>query len=466
MPSGNTYNLQIGAILNTKDLEQTLKNEKAQLEKSDSTKIKYRFDDGSLRDAIKVVKQFNSEVGKIKQVQLFDPQTGKELSNNLTKVSEKLQVVEKETKSWNNDLGQLVTQVRTVDEAGQELITETVKYTNAQNQQIKTTKTLVEENGQLVQKGREVIEITKMLAETTTTTTQGFGKITDTINGVTKSYNGLITTTTKVSSNGETVVIKVSEYINEAKQAVKVTETLDAKGNHIATTQREISAATDKTNKTIRDYSGNADKATKSTNTLNWSLSDAFRRLANFYLASLPIRAFQSAITNATEIVKDFDSAITEMGKVSDYSGEQLRKYTQDLAELGVEVARTQTEMTEAATGWLKAGYSEEDAALLSKFSALLQNTADEELSAADATSILVSQLKAYHMEAEDTIKVTDIINKVSANQAVSSGDIAKGLTVASAAMSTFGNSIEQTTALLTAGTTIFQGRSQQVARG
>ena len=60
---------------------------------------------------------------------------------------------------------------------------------------------------------------------------------------------------------------------------------------------------------------------------------------------------------------------------------------------------------TTAATGWLKAGYSEEDAAKLAKYSALLQNTADEELSAADATSILVSQLKAYHMEADEAIK-------------------------------------------------------------
>ena len=466
MPSGNTYNLQIGAILNTKDLEQTLKNEKAQLEKSDSTKIKWRLDTGQLTNAIKVVKQFNSEIGKIKQVKIFDATTGKELESNLTKVSEKLRTVEKETTSWNNGLGQLVTQVRTVDEAGQELITETVKYTNAQNQQIKTTRTLVEENGQLVQRGREVIETTQMLAESTTTTNQYFGKINDTINGVTKSYDGLITTTTKVNSNGETVITKVSEYITAAGQAVKVTETLNEKGDHIATTQRQISSATDKTNKSLKDFNNSANNATKSTNSLNWSLTDAFRRLANFYLASLPIRAFQTAITDAVEVVKDFDSAITEMGKVSDYSGDKLIQYTKKLADLGTEVARTQTEMTEAATGWLKAGYSEEDAALLSKFSALLQNTADEELSASEATSILVSQLKAYHMEAEEAIKVTDIINKVSANQAVSSGDIAKGLTVASAAMSTFGNSIEQTTALLTAGTTIFQGRSQQVARG
>lgn len=111
--------------------------------------------------------------------------------------------------------------------------------------------------------------------------------------------------------------------------------------------------------------------------------------------------------------------------------------------------------MVEATTGWIKAGYSDEDAAQLARFSALLQNTADEQLSGAEATSILVSQLKAYGLEVEDAIKVTDIINKVSAEHAVSSGDISKGLTVASASMATFGNSIEATTALLTAGTTI-----------
>lgn len=122
---------------------------------------------------------------------------------------------------------------------------------------------------------------------------------------------------------------------------------------------------------------------------------------------------------------------------------------------MGTEVGRTMTQMTEATTGWLKAGYSEEDSAKLAKYSAYLQNTADEQLESSEATSILVSQLKAYHMEVDEAIKVTDILNKVSAEEAVSSGDLAKGLTQASSTMATYGNSIEETTALLTAGTTI-----------
>ena len=467
MPSGGNnggvYNLEIGATLNTSNLEQELKDKKAQLEKSNSTKIKWKFDTGNFTTAIKEINQFNSALGKLKQVKIYDAQSGNILKNDLVKINEGLQTVNTETNKWSNSLGQLVTQVRTVDNEGNTLITETTKYTTALGQQVEEVRLLDENLNQL---GNTTTKVSNLIAETTTSTSSKFGQITDTINGVTQSYNGLITTTRTVSSNGETLIKVVSEYTNAAGQAVKKTEYLNERGIHVATTQRQITEATNKASAANKNFSNSTNQAAKSANTLNWSLSDAFRRLANFYLASLPIRAFQTAITDAVQVVKDFDSAITEMGKVSDYSGEKLKSYTRNLADLGTEVARTQTEMTEAATGWLKAGYSEEDAALLSKFSALLQNTADEELSAADATSILVSQLKAYHIEAEDAIKVTDIINKVSANQAVSSGDIAKGLTVASAAMSTFGNSIEETTALLTAGTTIFQGRSQQVARG
>ena len=40
----------------------------------------------------------------------------------------------------------------------------------------------------------------------------------------------------------------------------------------------------------------------------------------------------------------------------------------------------------------------------------LYQNTADEELSAAEATSVLISQMKAFCYEADNAIHVTDAI--------------------------------------------------------
>ena len=104
--------------------------------------------------------------------------------------------------------------------------------------------------------------------------------------------------------------------------------------------------------------------------------------------------------------------------------------------------------MVEMATEFKKGGFSEQDSAQLAQLSALYQNTADEELSAAEATSVLISQMKAFGYEADNAIHVTDAINQVSENFAVSSGDIGKGLTQAGAALSTYGNSFDQTIGL------------------
>ena len=376
---------------------------------------------------------------------------------------------------YNNQEATLVTTINKRKTATGELVEEITKEDAKTGEIISKNTKLLRDEQQLTieaekrakaekEKADALDRLNNGLSSKTTTTTQGMVSQFGDTSG--QKYEAVVTTIREIDSAGKMTIKTIDEFTNAQGRLVKQMRTTDEYGKKVAQDTIEISSASKNAGSSLNNLNNSVDKTNKGLQGLNWSLSDAFRRLANFYLASLPIRAFQTAVTNAVQVVKDFDSAITEMGKVTDYSGEKLKAYTRDLADLGTEVARTQTEMTEAATGWLKAGYSEEDAALLSKYSALLQNTADEQISAADATSILVSQLKAYHMEAEEAIKVTDIINAVSAQQAVSSADISQGLTVASAAMATFGNSIEETTALLTAGTTIFQGRSSQVARG
>lgn len=108
--------------------------------------------------------------------------------------------------------------------------------------------------------------------------------------------------------------------------------------------------------------------------------------------------------------------------------------------------------MVEASTEFKKSGYSDEQSAQLAKVSSLYQNIADEQLSASEASAVLISQMKAFDIQAENSEHIIDAINETSNNFAVSSGDIGKGLTAAGAALSTYGNSFEQTIALVTAG--------------
>lgn len=424
---------------------------------------KYTNDAGQ---AVEVTKQLNKEGIQVGTTQ-------RKITQDLTNTGNALKSTSKNVDIVKNSAGEIVETIVTINEQGERLRTTITTSDNGLGRLTTTTRvyneTLQKEvslhqesvNNQV--KEQEALEQQNRLKQQLLTTTTQEEHI------ITRNNQALwatVTTTKEQTHEYGEVTTKVIQYTDALGNLVTETTKEDAQGRALAQSTKTVEQQMNKTADATNRMGNAAKNSSNGVKTLGSSFASALAQLTRFYVASLPLRAITTVISEAKSAVKDFDEAITEMGKVSDYSGEKLRKYTENLGNLGKEVARTRTEMTEATTGWLKAGYSEEDAAQLAKISSLLQNTADEEFSAAEATSILVSQLKAYHMEADEAIRVTDIINAVSAEQAVSSADIAKGLTVASASMATFGNSIEETTALLTAGTTIFQGRSQQVARG
>lgn len=410
-----------------------------------------------------VISKYTNDVGQaVEKTEQFNKigvqvaTTQRKISQDLTNTDNALKTTSKNVDIIKNSAGDIVKTIITVNEQGERLRTTITTSDNGLGRITTTTRvyneTLQKEvslhqesiNNQV--KEQEALEQQNRLKQQLLTTTKQEEQIIAR-NGTTLKAN--VTTIKEQTHEYGEVTTKIIKYKDSLGNLVTETTKEDAQGRALAqstkTVEQEMNKAADATNKM-----GNAaQNSSGKVQTLGGSFASALSQLTKFYLASLPLRAVTTIISETTEAVKEFDAAITEMGKVTDYQGEQLKKYAKDLGNLGKEVARTRTEMVEGATGWLKAGYSEDDAAQLAKYSALLQNTADEELSAADATSILVSQLKAYHMEAGEAIKITDIINKVSAEQAVSSGDIAKGLQQASSSMATFGNTIEQTTALM-----------------
>lgn len=120
--------------------------------------------------------------------------------------------------------------------------------------------------------------------------------------------------------------------------------------------------------------------------------------------------------------------------------------------------------MVESAANFRKNGFGDEESAQLARVAALLQNVADEEISAGTATDFLISQLKGFNIASEDTIHVVDAVNQVSNEFSLSSGDLVKNLGTVSAALSVGGNKFEEVLGLMTAGTEIMR-QSNKVAR-
>lgn len=66
--------------------------------------------------------------------------------------------------------------------------------------------------------------------------------------------------------------------------------------------------------------------------------------------------------------------------------------------------------MVGAATEFRKSGFGDEDAANLAVVASELQNIADDAISAGDASNYIVSQMKAFGLEASDATHIIDAL--------------------------------------------------------
>ncbi|MEG1044562.1 MAG: phage tail tape measure protein [Oscillospiraceae bacterium] len=264
----------------------------------------------------------------------------------------------------------------------------------------------------------------------------------------------------------EVVTIKVNA---EGKELSNLTKTTTGTINNLGELEKITTSVSKKNGQlasTTTSTTTSLLKMGKATKSIGADFLDTAKKVAKFGGITAIIGTFTAAVSKAVQVVGEFDNAITEFSKVSDYSREDIKGYADTLDRLGESVYKSKIEMLSAATEFKKSGFSEDDAAQLARVAGLYQNIADEELSASEASSVLISQMKAFDISASQSEHIINSINKVSNEFAVSSGDIGKGLTAAGAALSTYGNNFEEVIGLVTAGTEIFHGKSQQVARG
>ena len=198
-----------------------------------------------------------------------------------------------------------------------------------------------------------------------------------------------------------------------------------------------------------------------------------FGKMVKFNTINLIYDSFLNSLSNCVEVTHEFNSAMIEFKKVTDTSNLSLNDYIDTLGKLGETVGFSATEMLQAATEFSKSGYNPETAAQLARISSLYRNIADEELSAGDAASYVISQLKAFGLETDNVTETTknalniiDKTNEVSNQFAVSSANIATALTKQSASLATYGNDINEVIGLVTASTEILTNNASKSARG
>lgn len=175
---------------------------------------------------------------------------------------------------------------------------------------------------------------------------------------------------------------------------------------------------------------------------------------------SFTIQAIISKLKKGFNEVKEIDSALTELRKVTDETEATYKNFLQTMSKSGEVIGSTVKDLTSSAADWARLGYSIEEAGKLAENTMVLMNVS-EFSSVSDATDSMISALQAFKDEDSDvdtlSKKIIDVYNQIGNNYAISTSDLADSLTRSSASLVAANNTLEQSVALTTAANTITQ---------
>ncbi len=188
-------------------------------------------------------------------------------------------------------------------------------------------------------------------------------------------------------------------------------------------------------------------------------LKQAWEKFGGWGFATGTMMTLFNQLRKIPKEVYEIDTAMTDLYKVTD---ETTNKYTQFLdstSDSAHDLGRSISSLIEQTANWAKLGFSLDEAEQLAKISSIYANVG--EVDNDTAVSDIVTAMKAFNIEASDSITIVDKLNKLGNEYATSAADLGDGLSRSASAMATSGTNLNKTLAMLTGGTEITQNASE-----
>lgn len=201
------------------------------------------------------------------------------------------------------------------------------------------------------------------------------------------------------------------------------------------------------------------DSQLRSTGKLGLSWTDKFKqaieKFGGWALATGSVMELWNWLKQMPRTIRELDTELVDLRKTTTATTNELENFYYDSNKTAKQLGVTTKEIISQTSEWSRLGYAINDAQTLAKNSAILEAISPD-LSIQESTDGLVSTLKAFRLEADDSLDgIISKINIIGNTQAVSNGDIVDILTRSSSAMAAANNTLDQTIALGTAATEI-----------
>lgn len=195
---------------------------------------------------------------------------------------------------------------------------------------------------------------------------------------------------------------------------------------------------------------------TKRTETFFEASARKMKEISSYITGMGLISRGMQEIRQGITYVREIDSALTELKKVTDETEEGYDRFLQTASKTAAKVGSTVKDVVSSTADWARLGYSMEDAANLAESTSVLMNVS-EFTSINNATSALISTMQAFGYAAKDSMHVVDIMNEIGNNYAVSSDGIATALQDSASSLMAANNSYQEAVALVAAANKVVQ---------
>ena len=183
-------------------------------------------------------------------------------------------------------------------------------------------------------------------------------------------------------------------------------------------------------------------------------VTDGAKRIISLYLDITDLIRY---VSKGVQAVREIDLAMTELKKVTDETDESYTKFLKNASKTASTIGATLKDFTTVTSDFARLGYSMEESADLAKVALVYENVGDGFSSVSEASESIISTMKAFGIEATDTMEIVDKFNEVGNNFAITSKGIGDALQRSASSLYEAGNTLDESIGLITGMNSVVQ---------
>ena len=206
--------------------------------------------------------------------------------------------------------------------------------------------------------------------------------------------------------------------------------------------------------------------AAKKNSLLGDSIGRVLLKMAAWQVFGDLISKVIGSFRDALNTLKDVDTEMVNVQKVTDYSSAQMQTLEENAYALASAYGRTADEITAMYTTFARAGYLGDQLDSMTELGTLLANIGD--ISQDTASKFLLAVDAAWKLNGSESelMTVMDGLNEITNKNAVDMEALTSGITVAGSVFAEAGESVQTFSALVGAGVAATQRSGSEISRG